>query len=256
MGKIIAFSNQKGGTGKTTSVIHTAGVLSDEGYRVLVVDLDPQASLTIGFLKAKALTQLEQTIYSVLLDECELTDVIKATGRERIDIAPANIKLAGAEVSLLNEYDRATILKSALADVKDEYDFILIDCPPSLGVLTVNGLASSYGVVIPMACEYYSLVGVTLLLETLTKLKKRLNPSLKILGVLPTRLDRRTSHSLEIEELTRTKLGRTVNVFDTTIRSSTVFQKASAAAQTITEYAPKHAGASDYRAFVKELINE
>ncbi len=253
MGYTIAFSNQKGGTAKTTTVINTAGALAENGYNILVVDMDPQASLTVGLgLDAET---LEHTMYDVLLDNLPIQTLITSI-RDNVDIAPTNITLSAAEISLNNQYRREDRLLHAIAPVKDNYDLILVDCPPSLGILTINALSAADGIVVPMSCAFYSLMGIKLLFNTLEGIKQQINPDLETLGVLPTMYDRRTKHANEVLELVRTQLDGHVHVFDTIIRMAVKMQEAPVAGQTITEYAPKHPGSQDYRDFAAELIQE
>lgn len=252
MSHIVAFANQKGGTGKTTSVINLAGALTELGRRVLAVDIDPQGNLTIGL--GIDVFSLSSTIYEVMVNGQPIEEIIQPV-REHIHVAPTNINLSVADLQLAGEIRREDRLRDALAPVKDRYDFVLIDCPPSLGLLTINALSAAEQVLIPMACDYYSLVGVRLLLNTIQRIQARLNPRLKILGVLPTRFDGRITHAKEVLNEAREKLGQHVKVFDSVIRESVVFKEAPVSGQTITEYNSKHPGAEDYRAFAQEFIH-
>lgn len=253
MAHIIAFANQKGGTAKTTTVANLAGVLNERGKRVLLVDIDPQASLTIGF--GVNVPELDETVYDVIVDDASLSDVIRPL-RENVDLAPTNINLSVAELQLAGEMRREDRLKQALAPLQGRYDFILIDCPPSLGLLTLNALSAASHVLIPMSCDYYALVGVRLLLDTLRRVQERLNPSLRILGVLPTRYDGRTLHAQEVLHEVREKLDGQVPVFETVIRETVRFKEAPIRGQTITEYMSDHAAAQDFRAFTEEFLHE
>jgi chromosome partitioning protein len=252
MSYITAFANQKGGTGKTTTVINLAGALAEQGRRVLVVDIDPQGNLTIGL--GIDLFALTRTIYDVMINGSAIEEIIKPV-RENIHVVPTNINLSVADLQLAGEIRREDRLKDALATVKDLYDFVLIDCPPSLGLLTINALSAANSVVIPMACDYYSMVGVRLLLNTIQRIQARLNPHLKILGILPTRFDGRTTHSKEVLSEAREKFGQQAKVFDSLIRESVIFKEAPIGGQTITEYSSKHPGAEDYRLFAQEFIH-
>ena len=222
------------------------------GKKVLVVDMDPQASLTVGFgLEPES---LEKTMYDVLLNNYPIKKLAQSV-RENIDIAPTNITLSAAEIDLNNKYRREDKLLVALDAVKDDYDFIFIDCPPSLGIFTINSFSAADGVVVPMACTYYSLIGIKLLFDTLDGIREEINQDLNVLGVLPTMYDRRTNHSKEVLETVRARLDGHVNVFDTTIRVAVKMQEAPIRGQTITEYSPAHASAQDYRDFATELLN-
>lgn len=253
MAHTIAFANQKGGTAKTTTVANLAGVLNERGKKVLLVDIDPQASLTIGF--GVQITDLDETVYDVVTGQTPLAQVLTPL-REHVDLAPTNINLSVAELQLVGEMRREDRLKQALAPVAGDYDFILIDCPPSLGLLTLNALAAADRVLIPMSCDYYALVGVRLLLDTLRRVQERLNPDLRILGVLPTRYDARTLHSKEVLQEVRSKLQGQVHVFETVIRETVRFKEAPIQGQTITEYMDGHAASQDFRAFTEEFLNE
>ena len=253
MAHTIAFSNQKGGTAKTTTVANLAGVLNELGKKTLLVDLDPQASLTIGF--GVNLPELQQTVYDVIAGDAPLADVLLPL-RENVDLAPTNINLSVAELQLVGEMRREDRLKQALAPLQEQYEFILVDCPPSLGLLTLNALSAADRVLIPMSCDYYALVGVRLLLDTLRRVQERLNPNLRILGVLPTRYDGRTLHSKEVLQEVRAKLDGQVHVFDTVIRETVRFKEAPIQGQTITEYMSGHVASQDFRAFTEEFLHE
>jgi chromosome partitioning protein len=249
----ISFSNQKGGTAKTTSVINLAGTLAEMGKKILVVDVDPQGSLSIGF--SVRIPIEEPTTYEVMVDGLPLQRIIQPV-RENIDLAPTNINLSVAELQLVGKIRREDKLKNAIASVKDNYDFVLIDCPPSLGLLTINALAAADKVLIPMSCDYYSMIGVRLLLDTIRRIQSELNPQLKILGVLPTRFDARTAHAREVLDETRETLGQHIKVFETVIRETVRIKEAPIEGKTITEYMSNHPGAQDYRDLAKEVINE
>lgn len=252
MGATVAFTNQKGGTAKTTSVINLAGALAEMGRRVLVVDADPQASLTIGF--GVDVAQMGASLYEVLLQQATLAETLVGL-RENIDLAPANINLSVAELQLVTEMRREDRLRRALAPHKDEYDYLLVDCPPSLGLLNLNALAAADGVVVPMSCDYYALVGVQLLLSTIQRVQAQLNPELRIVGILPTRYDRRTLHAQEVLEQVRARLSPRVHVFDAVIRETVRLKETPIQGQTILEYAPNHPSAHDYWAFAQEFVD-
>lgn len=250
--RIIAMVNQKGGVGKTTSTINLAAALAEYGRRVLVVDFDPQGAASAGF--GINPHDLDFTIYNVLMDRhAEISEAVMSTRVENVDLLPANIDLSAAEVQLVNEVAREQVLSSQLRKISDDYDVILIDCQPSLGLLTVNALAASHGVIIPLTAEFFALRAVALLTETIDKVQERINPSLQIDGVLATMYDQRTLHAREV-------LGRLSDafgdkLFETVIRRTVKFPDATVAAEPITAFAPTHAGAAAYRRLAKELIS-
>lgn len=253
MAKVIAISNQKGGTGKTTTAVNLAGALAEQDKKILVVDADPQASLGVGF--GVEVSKLEKSLYNVVLEEAPLKDTLISV-REGIDLAPSNIYLSAAELQLSGVIRREDRLKTALVQIKKEYDFILIDSPPSLGLLTINALSASESILIPMSCDFHSMVGVKLLLETIERTRVQLNPEIKILGVLPTRFDMRTLHAKEVLDEVREKLsGRGIRVFATVIRETVRFKEAPIEGKTILEYMKDHPGAEDYRELAKEVLD-
>jgi chromosome partitioning protein len=245
--------------GKTTTAISLAGALAELGRKVLVVDFDPQGALTAG-LGASA--HDGPTIYNLLVPErstdpnfVPLTtrDVIHTTTIDNIHILPANIDLAAAEVQLVNEVAREHVLDDVLKPILGDYDVVLIDCQPSLGLLTVNALTASQGVLIPLACEFFALRGVALLLDTIEKVKARLNPTLELDGILPTMHDPRTLHSVEVLDLV--KQNRPKDVLQTIIRRTVKFPDSTVAAAPITVFAPDHQAAESYRELARELIS-
>jgi len=243
--------NQKGGVGKTTSTINLGAALAECGRKVLLVDFDPQGALSAGF--GANPHELDLTVYNVMMDrKVDIKDVILPTGVENIDLLPANIDLSAAEVQLVNEVAREQVLASALRKVRDEYDVILIDCQPSLGLLTVNALTASDGVIIPLICEFFALRAVALLVDSIEKVQDRLNPNLEIVGVLATMFDARTIHSKEV--LVRIVDAFGDKVFDTVIKRTVKFPDASVSAEPILTYASSHPGAEAYRQVARELI--
>lgn len=198
MGKIIAITNQKGGVGKTTTSVNLGACLAYIGKRVLLVDIDPQGNATSGLGIEKA--DVDQCVYDILVDDADVIDIIKATSVENLDVIPATIQLAGAEIELVPTISREVRLKRALEAVKQNYDYIIIDCPPSLGLLTINALTASDSVVIPVQCEYYALEGLSQLLNTVRLVQKHLNTDLMIEGVLLTMLDARTNLGIQVIE--------------------------------------------------------
>lgn len=250
MSRVIAIANQKGGSGKTTTVRSLGAALAERGKRVLLIDLDPQASLSEGC--GVDLAHLDRTTYQVLLGAAKLRDVVVEV-EERLDLAPANINLSAAELQLVNMNRREDKLRNALRSLVDEYDYVLIDCPPSFGLLTVNALSAADSVLIPMTCDYYTMLGVRLLLDTVTEIQQEVNPSLRIEGILPTRYDARTLHAREILDQTKAALGGELRVFDTLVRESVRFKEAPISGQSILRYASNGDGARAYRNLAEEI---
>jgi chromosome partitioning protein len=249
--RIIAMCNQKGGVGKTTSTINLGAALAEYGRRVLLVDFDPQGALSVGL--GTNPHDLEATIYNLLLQRgIDIRDVIRHTRVPRVDLLPANIDLSAAEVQLVGEVAREQVLARTLRPVLDDYDVVLIDCQPSLGLLTVNALTAAHGVIIPLECEFFALRGVALLVETIEKVRDRLNPGLEVDGILATMFDPRTLHSREVVARVVEAFGE--QVFHTVIGRTIKFPDASVAAEPITTYAASHAGAYAYRLLARELI--
>ena len=243
--------NQKGGVGKTTTTISLGAALVEAGRRVLLVDFDPQGSLTVG-LGVNA-HELDQSIYHVLMDRSlSLRDIIRPTSVPGLDLAPANIDLSAAEMQLVTEVGREQALARALYDVRDDYDVVLVDCQPSLGLLTVNALTASDGVIIPLECEYFALRGVALLKETIEKVRERTNPRLQIVGLLGTMYDSRTLHGREVLQTLVQGWGDLV--FHTVIRRTVKFSDSTVAGEPITEYAPASPGADAYRQLAREVL--
>jgi chromosome partitioning protein len=249
--RIIAMCNQKGGVGKTTSTINLGAALVEYGRKVLLIDLDPQGALSVGL--GVPAQNLDRTIYNALMERrTSLKDVRVSTDIPGLDLVPSNIDLSAAEVQLVSEVAREQTLLRVLADVRDEYDYILIDCQPSLGLLTVNALTAAQGVVIPLECEFFSLRGVALLVDTIEKVKERLNPELEISGILATMYDARTVHCREVFSRVVEAFGDTV--FQTVIQRTVRFPETTVAGQPITTWAPTSSGASAYRDLAKEVL--
>ncbi|ACC40974.1 ATPase involved in chromosome partitioning (Soj family) [Mycobacterium marinum M] len=250
--KVVAMCNQKGGVGKTTSTINLGAALAEYDRRVLLVDMDPQGALSAGL--GVAHYELEKTIHNVLVEpRVSVDDVLIHTRVKNLDLVPSNIDLSAAEIQLVNEVGREQTLGRALYPVLDRYDYVLIDCQPSLGLLTVNGLACADGVVIPTECEYFSLRGLALLTDTVEKVRDRLNPRLDISGILLTRYDPRTVNSREVMARVVERFGDLV--FDTVITRTVRFPETSVAGEPITTWAPKSAGALAYRVLAREFID-
>jgi chromosome partitioning protein len=249
--KVLALCNQKGGVGKTTSTINLGAALTEFGRRVLIVDFDPQGALSVGL--GMPAHMLEKTIYNVIIERSiTIGDAIIRTSVDNLDLLPSNIDLSAAEVQLVAEVGREHTLVRALRPVIDVYDYILIDCQPSLGLLTVNALAAADGVLIPLECEYFSMRGVALLTDTIEKVRERLNPTLEITGILPTMYDPRTVHSREVMARVVERFGDIV--FDAVINRTVRFPETTVAGAPITTWAPRSAGAKAYRLLAREVI--
>lgn len=249
---VISMCNQKGGVGKTTSTINLGAALAEYGRKVLLVDLDPQGALSAGL--GVPHYELSQTVHNLMIEpRVPVTDVILHTRVDGLDLVPSNIDLSAAEIQLVNEVGREHTLARALQPVLADYDYVLIDCQPSLGLLTVNALACSEGVIIPTECEYFSLRGLALLTDTVDKVRDRLNPRLKISGILVTRFDTRTVNAREVMARVLERFGDLV--FDTVITRTVRFPETSVAGEPITSWAPKSGGAQAYRALAREVID-
>jgi chromosome partitioning protein len=252
MTRTMSVANQKGGVGKTTTVINLGVALAQMQKKTLLVDLDPQGALSAGLgIDGYA---LEETIYNAMLDaEFPLNRVIYPV-KAYLDLMPANIELASAEMELIAEIRREFILRRILDSLKPWYDFILIDCPPSLGVLTINALCASQEVLIPMQCEFFAMRGIRLLLDAIEKVRVRLNPDLELGGILATLYSTGTIHAREVLEEIRSVFGE--KVFDIVIYKSIRFAEASVASQAIVEYASKHKGAQAYQELAKQIVEQ
>jgi chromosome partitioning protein len=250
--RIIALCNQKGGVGKTTSTINLGAALAEVGRRVLLVDFDPQGALSVGL--GVAPHQLDRTAYNLLMERgVSIDDILLKTGVAGMDLLPSNIDLSAAEVQLVGEVAREQTLARAIAPVVEDYDFVLIDCQPSLGLLTVNALTAAHGVIIPLECEFFSLRGVALLIDTVEKVRERLNPQLKLDGILATMYDGRTLHGREVFARVVEAFGD--DVFDTVISRTVRFPETTVAGEPITSWAPTSAGATAYRNLAREVLS-
>lgn len=248
---VLAMCNQKGGVGKTTSTINLGACLAELGRKVLMVDLDPQGALSAG-LGVKH-QDLDVTVYNLLIDHTTtIHGALVHTSIPDLDLIPANIDLSAAEIQLVNEVGREQTLARALRPVMRDYDYIIVDCQPSLGLLTVNALACAHGVIIPMECEFFSLRGLALLTDTVEKVRDRLNFDLDIVGILVTMFDRRTSHAREV--MSRVMEVFDDKVFDTVITRTVRFPETSVAGEPIITWAPKSQGAEQYRRLAREVI--
>ncbi len=249
--RVISMCNQKGGVGKTTTTINLGASLAEYGRKVLLVDFDPQGSLSVGL--GLSPHQMDLTIYNLLMQkDITLEEVVVPSGVPGMDLLPSNIDLSAAEVQLVHEVAREQTLQRVLAPAIDQYDVILIDCQPSLGLLTVNALTASDGVIVPLECEYFALRGVALLKTTIDKVQERLNPRLHVDGVLGTMYDGRTLHSREVMQRLVEAWGDTV--FHTVIRRTIKFSDSTVAGEPITSYASASGGAESYRQLAKEVL--
>ena len=249
--RIIAVCNQKGGVGKTTSTLNLAAALAEYGRRVLLVDLDPQGALSAGL--GVPSHELERTIYNLMLEPgTAVTDVLVPTRVPGVDLLPANIDLSAAEVQLINEVGREQTLARAIRPLVHAYDYVLIDCQPSLGLLTVNALACAHGVIMPVAAEFFSLRGVALLVDTVEKVRSRINPDLAIEGVLVTMFDGRTVHARDVVAMLVQRFGD--QVYDSVISRTVKFPETTVAGEPITSYAPASGAAESFRSLAREVL--
>jgi chromosome partitioning protein len=248
MGRVIAFANQKGGVAKTTSTLNLAVAFSERGLNVLVVDLDPQGNLTMS--QGLNPDTIERSMFDVLVHRLPITEVIQ---RREIDLAVSSIDLAGAELALSSMIGRERALDKALLAVRETYDYILIDTPPSLGLLTINAFVASDGVIVPVQCEYLSLRGLVQLENTLSMVRENLNPRVEIQGILPTMYDKRTLHSREAIDILQENFGDLV--FNTRIRKTIRYAEAPVKGASVLKYDPKGEAAGYYRDLAKEVLN-
>lgn len=250
MGKIIAIANQKGGVGKTTTSINLSACIAAKGKKVLVIDIDPQGNTTSGYGIEK--NELENTIYELILGDCSIEDCILKEVFPNISILPSNVNLAAAEIELIGVEKKEYILKNEVDWVKDRYDFIIIDCPPSLSLLTVNAMTTADSVLVPIQCEYYALEGLSQLIHTVNLVKERLNPDLDMDGVVFTMYDSRTNLSAQVVENVKSHLSQ--NVYKTLIPRNIRLAEAPSYGKPINMYDPKSAGAESYMSLAEEVI--
>ncbi|MBR5659810.1 MAG: ParA family protein [Lachnospiraceae bacterium] len=252
MSRVIGIANQKGGVGKTTTAINLSACLAEKGKKVLLIDLDPQGNATSGFGLERG--KIENTVYQLLIsDDLSIKDCIQKGVQENVDVLPSDVNLSGAEIELIGIKRKEFILKKKLEPVRDDYDFVIIDCPPSLNMLTVNALTTADSVLVPIQCEYYALEGLSLLLHTISLVKKRLNASLEVEGVVFTMYDSRTNLSLQVVENVKDNLKQ--NVYKTIIPRNVRLAEAPSHGLPINKYDPKSTGAEGYRSLAQEVID-
>lgn len=252
MGRIIAIANQKGGVGKSTTAINLAACLAEKEQKVLIVDIDPQGNATSGLGVSK--DDVENTIYQVMLGTISADDAIQKDVFDNLDVLPSNVNLAGAEIELIDVENREYILKNILYGIKDRYDYIVLDCPPSLSMLTVNAMTAADTVLVPIQCEYYALEGLTQLIHTINLVKRKLNPELELEGVVFTMYDARTNLSLQVVENVKENLGQ--NIYKTIIPRNVRLAEAPSHGLPINIYDSKSAGAESYRLLAEEVMNQ
>ena len=251
MGRTIAIANQKGGVGKTTTAINLSSCLAEAGQRVLTIDFDPQGNATSGLGPEKG--QIEDTVYEMMLGDCSFEDCLQREVQEDLDVLPSDSNLSGAEIELLDVENKEFVLKSHLDQVKNDYDFIIIDCPPSLSLLTLNALVAADTVLVPIQCEYYALEGLSQVLRTINIVKRKMNPSLEMEGVVFTMYDARTNLSLEVVENVKNNLNE--KIYKTIIPRNVRLAEAPSHGMPINIYDSKSTGAESYRLLAAEVIS-
>ncbi len=251
MGRVIAIANQKGGVGKTTTAINLSACLAEAGQKVLVVDFDPQGNATSGFGLEKG--HIEKTVYQMLIGTSQIEECIEEEVQENLDILPSDVNLAGAEIELLEMDNKESLLRENLKAVKRDYDFIIIDCPPSLNLLTINALTAADTVIVPIQCEYYALEGLSQILKTINLVKRKLNRKLELEGVVFTMYDARTNLSLEVVESVKNSLNQ--NIYKTIIPRNVRLAEAPSHGMSINLYDSRSSGAESYRLLAAEVIS-
>ena len=250
MNKIIAIANQKGGVGKTTTAVNLAAALAEAGMRVLAVDFDPQGNMTSGLGIDK--NEPGKTVYEMIMGQCSPEEAIRKTFSKTRDLMPSNMELSGAEIELLDFEDRENILKNSLQKIAGKYDYILIDCPPSLSLLTINAFTAADGVMIPIQCEYYAMEGLTQMMKSVRLVRKRLNPELKVDGIVFTMYDARNNLSQQVVDSVKEALNE--HIYETIIPRNVRVAEAPSYGMPVTEYDPHSAGAENYRKLAAEMI--
>lgn len=251
MGKIIAIANQKGGVGKTTTAINLSSCLAEKGQKVLSVDMDPQGNMTSGLGVDKE--ELENTIYDLIIGESTIEDVLIKNAMDNLDIIPTSIDLSGAEIELLDISEKEYIVRNAIMKIKEDYDYIIIDCPPSLSILTINAMTTADSVLVPIQCEYYALEGLSQLIHTVELVRDRLNPELTIEGVVFTMYDARTNLSIQVVENVKDNLEQ--NIYKTIIPRNIRLAEAPSYGMPINKYDPKSVGSDSYMRLADEVIS-
>lgn len=252
MGRIIAIANQKGGVGKTTTAINLSACLAEKGKKVLSIDMDPQGNMTSGLGVDK--DNVEKTVYDLIIGEGRIEEIICKDVSENLDVMPTNIDLSAAEIELIGIENKEYIIKNEVEKVKDNYDFIIIDCPPSLSMLTINAMTTADSVLVPIQCEYYALEGLSQLIHTIELVKERLNSNLEIEGVVFTMYDARTNLSLQVVENVKDNLNQ--NIYKTIIPRNIRLAEAPSYGMPINQYDPKSSGAESYRLLADEVIEK
>lgn len=251
MGRTIAIANQKGGVGKTTTAINLSACLAEKGQKVLVIDIDPQGNTSSGFGIDK--DKANKTVYDVILGEVDIIESIRKNVIDNLDLIPSNVNLAGAEIDLIDIENREYCLKKAIDKIKKNYNYIVLDCPPSLSMLTINAMTASDTVLVPIQCEYYALEGLTQLIQTINLVKKKLNPSLELEGVVFTMFDSRTNLSLQVVENVKDNLKQ--NIYKTIIPRNIRLAEAPSHGKPINVYDSRSSGAESYRLLAQEVMN-
>ena len=252
MGRIIAIANQKGGVGKTTTAINLSACLAEKGKKVLAVDMDPQGNMTSGLGVDK--DEIDQTVYELIIGEVAIEDVIYKEARENLDVLPTSIDLSAAEIELIGVDNKEFIIREHIQKVKENYDYIIIDCPPSLNTLTINAMTTADSVLVPIQCEYYALEGLSQLMHTIDLVRERLNPNLVMEGVVFTMYDARTNLSLQVVENVKDNLNQ--NIYKTIIPRNIRLAEAPSYGMPINEYDSKSKGAESYRLLADEVISK
>ena len=252
MGRIIAIANQKGGVGKTTTAINLSACLAEKGQKVLAIDMDPQGNMSSGLGLDKG--SIDKTIYDMILGEIDVEDVINKGTIENLDILTSNVDLSAVEIELIDEENKEFIVKNSIQKVRDNYDFVIIDCPPSLSLLTINAMTTADSVLVPIQCEYYALEGLSQLIRTVELVRDRLNPALNIEGVVFTMYDARTNLSLQVVENVKDNLQQ--NIYKTIIPRNIRLAEAPSYGTPINQYDPRSAGAESYMKLAEEVIEK
>ena len=252
MGRIIAIANQKGGVGKTTTAINLSASLAEKGRKVLAIDMDPQGNMSSGLGLDK--NAIDGTIYDMIIGEADVEEVIHKNTIENLDILPSNVDLSAVEIEMIDVENKEFVVKNAIQKIRDNYDYVIIDCPPSLSLLTVNAMTTADSVLVPIQCEYYALEGLSQLIHTVELVKDRLNPVLEIEGVVFTMYDARTNLSLQVVENVKDNLEQ--NIYKTIIPRNIRLAEAPSFGTPINQYDPRSAGAESYMRLAEEVISK